>query len=266
MRLGLLAEVGSCADVGGLVDTLATAEDEGFDAVWLGERPEAAGGALLVAAALAEATGRARIGVRAAPPALLHPLRLAEDLAMLDVVSGGRLDWIPAGGGGVREVGEVVSEPLDIVLRAWLGEPFAHSGPRHRFPELVCWPLPEQAPHPRVWLPCGWPAPPAADPAALGVAVDEWRDGASADGDLRRPVAVVCAVETEEGPRASVRGERATSRGRIVLGRDRAGWGEALARLRAGMAPDWLVVSVDAVERDDTGRPRWRALAERLLG
>lgn len=265
MRLGLLAEVASCAGVGALVDVLATAEEEGFDAVWLGERPEAVGGALLVAAALAEATGRARIGVLAQPPALLHPLRLAEDLAMLDVVSGGRLDWIPAGG-GAHPAGEDPAESLDIVLRAWLGEPFAHAGPRHRFPELACWPRPEQAPHPRVWLPCGWPVPPAADPAALGVAVDDWRDVTPAEVDRRGPVAVVCAVEAGEGPRATNRGGRATSRGRIVLERDRSGWREDLGRLRTGIAPDWLVVSVDAAEREAAGRPRWRALAERLLG
>jgi alkanesulfonate monooxygenase SsuD/methylene tetrahydromethanopterin reductase-like flavin-dependent oxidoreductase (luciferase family) len=265
MRLGLLAEIASYADAGDLVDALAPAEEEGFDAVWLSERPEAAGGTLLVAAALAEATARARIGILAEPPALLHPLRLAEDLAMLDVVSGGRLDWIPAGGGG-DPVGEGPAESLDIVLRAWLGEPFAHAGPRHRFPELVCWPRPEQAPHPRVWLPCGWPAPPAADPAALGVAVDDWRDVGPAHADPRRPVAVVCTVEPGEEPRAAHRAGRSMSRGPIVLGRDRAGWRDGLGRLCAGIAPDWLVVPVDAAERDEAGRPRWRALAEGLRG
>jgi alkanesulfonate monooxygenase SsuD/methylene tetrahydromethanopterin reductase-like flavin-dependent oxidoreductase (luciferase family) len=126
---------------------LAGAEAQGFDAVWVAAEDVAGGAAgrsLFAAAQLAERTQEIEIGLWSVLDPGLHPLRLAEDLAVLDIVSGGRLHWAPTG--------PDLAEPLEIILKAWSGEPFAHEGPRFEFPSLVCLPVPEQKPHPRLWF------------------------------------------------------------------------------------------------------------------
>jgi alkanesulfonate monooxygenase SsuD/methylene tetrahydromethanopterin reductase-like flavin-dependent oxidoreductase (luciferase family) len=73
------------------------AERQGFHEVWLAEhssRPYGfVGNSVTVAASIAAATERIRIGTAVTRLPLHHPLRLAEDLAYVHVVSGGRLDW-----------------------------------------------------------------------------------------------------------------------------------------------------------------------------
>jgi alkanesulfonate monooxygenase SsuD/methylene tetrahydromethanopterin reductase-like flavin-dependent oxidoreductase (luciferase family) len=73
------------------------AERLGFDEVWLAEhngRPYGfAGNSVTVAAGIAGATSRIRIGTAVTRLPVHHPLHLAEDLAYVDVMSGGRLDW-----------------------------------------------------------------------------------------------------------------------------------------------------------------------------
>ena len=79
---------------------------------------------------------------------------------MLDIMSGGRLDWAPTG--------PLASEFLEIVLLAWRGEPFAYEGERYAFPELRCLPVPEQPPHPGLWFGPAQEPPSAASPERTG--------------------------------------------------------------------------------------------------
>ena len=149
MKFGVMGRVGreGEGDVHATLSRLAHAESQGFDAVWVAaEDPKGgdAGRSLFAAVQLAERTDAVEIGLWSVLDPGLHPLRLAEDLAMLDIVSGGRLHWAPTG--------LDLDEPLAIILQAWRGEPFAHEGPRFGFPSLVCLPVPEQKPHPRLWL------------------------------------------------------------------------------------------------------------------
>lgn len=149
MKFGVMGRVAAeeGRNAGATLDRLAHAESQGFDAVWIAaEDPEggAAGRSLFAAAGLAERTQAVDVGLWSVLDPGLHPLRLAEDLAMLDLVSGGRLHWAPTGSD--------LAEPLSIILNAWSGEPFAHEGPRFKFSTLVCLPTPEQKPHPRLWL------------------------------------------------------------------------------------------------------------------
>jgi alkanesulfonate monooxygenase SsuD/methylene tetrahydromethanopterin reductase-like flavin-dependent oxidoreductase (luciferase family) len=75
-----------------LIDQAARVEAQGVEIAWLTERSDRAGAALHLGAALAARTTRIRVGVGPIALPLLHPLRLAEDAATLDGISGGRLE------------------------------------------------------------------------------------------------------------------------------------------------------------------------------
>ena len=138
-------------------EVLAAAEVQGWDGVWLGGASLAPGASPephgieaslhLQAAQLAATTSRVRIGVAATLGPDFHPLHLAEEIALLDVLSDGRLDWAigaPAVGGGDARF----DEQLEIALRALTGERFSHEGRYFRIPELACLPKPVQRPQP----------------------------------------------------------------------------------------------------------------------
>lgn len=80
----------------GLLQQIATAEQLGFDAIWLTEHHFAEDGYLPslfpLAAAIASRTTRVRIGTNALLGTLHHPLRVAEDAAVTDILARGRLD------------------------------------------------------------------------------------------------------------------------------------------------------------------------------
>ena len=150
------------------LELLAIAEEQGFDAAWLAEPDSSRYGIApslhLRAAQLASHTTRIRIGMLATILPSFHPLRVAEELAMLDIISGGRLDWAvgcgpeQADGDGLR----VFDEQLEVLKQAWTGLPFAHDGEFFQFPTLECVPAPEQDPHPPIHV------------AARSRAVFEW--------------------------------------------------------------------------------------------
>jgi alkanesulfonate monooxygenase SsuD/methylene tetrahydromethanopterin reductase-like flavin-dependent oxidoreductase (luciferase family) len=163
-----------------LLDRLAWAEELGFDAIWLNEHHFSPWGGMLPSppvalAALAQRTRRVRLGTSVSVLALHHPLHQAEQLAMLDLISGGRLD-LGVGRGSAPFDHEVFGldfaraqartlEALDVILQAWRGEPFSFKGAFFDVPRVQVWPRPEQRPHPPVWVSCSssresfvWPA------------------------------------------------------------------------------------------------------------
>jgi alkanesulfonate monooxygenase SsuD/methylene tetrahydromethanopterin reductase-like flavin-dependent oxidoreductase (luciferase family) len=93
---------------------------------------------------------------------LYHPLQIAEQLAMLDLMSSGRLEFgIGRGfvahdydvlGVPLEEARERMAESLEIILQAWTGKPFSYEGSFYRFKNVEVWPQPEQQPHPPVWV------------------------------------------------------------------------------------------------------------------
>lgn len=222
MQIGV---IGSVEAAGGeaRLDRLAQAEAQGYAAIWLAVPdglPPAAGRSLFPAARLAQRTEAVRIGLACPLPGNLHPLRVAEEIAVLDIQSGGRVEWAPGSTAAS-------AEGLEIVLRAWRGEAFAHQGDRYAFPELRCLPRPEQRPHPRLWLDFPGEVPVGASPARCGgwleagLAPDAADPGAEAfpgGGSL----AVVCPVSAADpgGPE---------------------GWHEGLAQLEARLRPDWVL-------------------------
>jgi alkanesulfonate monooxygenase SsuD/methylene tetrahydromethanopterin reductase-like flavin-dependent oxidoreductase (luciferase family) len=107
-------------------------------------------------------TRRLRIGTAVSLAPFYHPLRLAEEIALLDILSAGRVNW-GAGRGFARveftafgvppeESASRFRETVEIVLRAWTDERLNYSGEHFRFEEVEVLPKPAQLPHPPVWM------------------------------------------------------------------------------------------------------------------
>jgi alkanesulfonate monooxygenase SsuD/methylene tetrahydromethanopterin reductase-like flavin-dependent oxidoreductase (luciferase family) len=147
------------------LDFVCEAEQLGFDAVWLTEHHFADDGycpALMpVAAAIAARTTRIRIGTKVLLMPFHDPLRLAEDAAVVDVISGGRLELgIAAGyrheefsGFGLdhRERAARTREGVAVLEQALSGETFSFAGRFHRYGPARVTPPPVQARVP-IWF------------------------------------------------------------------------------------------------------------------
>ncbi|HEX3953992.1 MAG TPA: LLM class flavin-dependent oxidoreductase, partial [Stellaceae bacterium] len=107
-------------------------------------------------------TSRLRIGTAVSLAPFYHPLRLAEEVALLDMLSGGRVNW-GAGRGFARvefenfgvppqESTSRFHETVEIVLRAWTEERLTFAGEHFRFDGVEVLPKPTQQPHPPVWM------------------------------------------------------------------------------------------------------------------
>jgi alkanesulfonate monooxygenase SsuD/methylene tetrahydromethanopterin reductase-like flavin-dependent oxidoreductase (luciferase family) len=117
--------------------------------------------AVLLAAAAARTT-RIRLGPCIAILPLRHPLQSAEDYAMVDALSGGRLEFGIGSGntaldyqvfGIPREDDrERLDEAIEIILKAWSNDRIKHQGKFWRFDELTLYPRPVQQPHPPIWV------------------------------------------------------------------------------------------------------------------
>jgi alkanesulfonate monooxygenase SsuD/methylene tetrahydromethanopterin reductase-like flavin-dependent oxidoreductase (luciferase family) len=103
-----------------------------------------------------------RIGMAVSLAPFYNPLRLAEEVALLDVLSGGRVNW---GAGRGFERGEFAAfgipgeesaprfhETVDIVLKAWTNQRLTYEGKFYRYDGVEVLPKPLQAPHPPTWM------------------------------------------------------------------------------------------------------------------
>jgi alkanesulfonate monooxygenase SsuD/methylene tetrahydromethanopterin reductase-like flavin-dependent oxidoreductase (luciferase family) len=157
---GLHAHAGSLAgypNLGEWVDQATFAEQSGFTGVWAAEHHFFWDGwttptptnPLMVGAYLASQTSTLRIGQCGLSVNDWHPLRLAEDVAMLDHMCGGRLDFgvmrglnnrvngnfhVDADRRDVPRANARMWETVDIVRKAWTGAPFRHDGEFFTFP------------------------------------------------------------------------------------------------------------------------------------
>jgi alkanesulfonate monooxygenase SsuD/methylene tetrahydromethanopterin reductase-like flavin-dependent oxidoreductase (luciferase family) len=144
------------------LDQMALAEELGFDWVGCNEHHYTPYGLMsnpsLIGAALTQRTKRIRLAMLGALLPLNNPVRVAEEYAMLDVMSGGRLiagliRGIPneyiAYGVDPSESWERFEEAFDLVIRAWTEpEPFGWEGKYYHFRTVSIWPRPLQQPHP----------------------------------------------------------------------------------------------------------------------
>ena len=172
-------------------------EQAGFDGIWLGEHHFGGEGfdcipnPLMILSHLAAQTSTIRLGLAAVIIPQWHPLRIAEDVAMLDQLSGGRVECGVGRGIFPRELTNlnieadrrdddknwrVFLETVEIMKKAWTEDPFSWDGEFHKFPhpgvqDSHAWyprdpryrsdtgeyigmsiqPKPFQSPHPPLW-------------------------------------------------------------------------------------------------------------------
>ena len=141
-------------------------DQTGYDAVWLAEHHFSSFSVCpsvhMVGVLAAARTTRLRIGTGVSLAPFYHPLRLAEEVALLDVLSGGRVNW-GAGRGFARvefenfgvppeESSSRFRETVEIVLRAWVADRLYFDGEHYRFHGVEVLPKPMQQPHPPVWM------------------------------------------------------------------------------------------------------------------
>ena len=150
------------------LDELEYAEELGFDGLCVNEHHQNAYGLMpspiVMASALARRTKRAKLAILGNAFGIReHPLTLAEEHAMIDVITKGRLIT-----GMVRGIGceyfsmganpadshERFHEAHDLVVQAWTRPgPFAFEGKHYHFEYVNVWPRPYQQPHPPIWVP-----------------------------------------------------------------------------------------------------------------
>jgi alkanesulfonate monooxygenase SsuD/methylene tetrahydromethanopterin reductase-like flavin-dependent oxidoreductase (luciferase family) len=257
------------------------AEAWGIDCVWLGEihftpTRSVISASLQVASSIATRTRRLRVGTAVTVLPLNHPLRIAEEIATLDHISEGRLEF-GIGRSGVARSYDIYGiaygesqarfrEALEIIRLAWKGEPFGYDGEFYRFQGATVAPRPYQVPHPPMRMAANTPETfPAVGAMGLPIFVglraaeipdlrvhlasyrQAWRDAGHASAPsvyLRIPVYV---STTEEGaveePRESLMAffGRQSELARAIVGRAGAGPADrrqALAERMANLSYD----------------------------
>ena len=149
------------------IEQAVLAEELGFDSVWTTEHHFLEDGylpsPLIASAAIASRTKRIRIaqGILLLP-LYPHPVRLAEDAAVVDVISGGRLilglgmgyrDYEYAGLGlSMRDRKSLLEEGLEILRRCWTEDRFSFEGRHWQLQDVRVRPRPVQQPHPPIWF------------------------------------------------------------------------------------------------------------------
>lgn len=144
---------------------LVMADRLGFDGVCVNEHHNTPYSLMPIPSVMAAALIpqiKGNICVMGTPAGLDHPHRLAESYAMLDVMSGGRLEVAFPLGTPMEYWASSVSpvtarerqqEALDVILKAWSEDgPTSHHGRFYNYRYLNIWPRPYQKPHPKVYL------------------------------------------------------------------------------------------------------------------
>jgi natural product biosynthesis luciferase-like monooxygenase protein len=152
-----------------VLEEIEFADQSGLNAVWFAEHHFFGyGGAIpsvpVLAAAAAQRTKRIRLGSGIALIALNDPVRVAEEFAMLDNLSGGRLDFgigrafqrveYDAFGVPMEESRARFNEALEIILKAWSDEPVTFAGKFRSLKDVNVIPKPVQRPHPPIYVAC----------------------------------------------------------------------------------------------------------------
>jgi alkanesulfonate monooxygenase SsuD/methylene tetrahydromethanopterin reductase-like flavin-dependent oxidoreductase (luciferase family) len=150
------------------IEPLLYAEEVGFDAIGVNEHHQTAYGLMpapnLIASALIQRTKTIKIAILGrALPLVNNPIYIAEEFAMLGVLSKGRIiaGFVRGIGSEYRSSGtnpyfshERFHEAHDLIIRAWTEPgPFAFDGDHFSLRYVNLWPRPYQTPRPPVWIP-----------------------------------------------------------------------------------------------------------------
>ena len=256
------ASAGEAANAEQMIDNLRQqtilAEELGFETMWLGEHhfgPYGVGdlpNPILLGADLAARTSRIRIGQMANIAPWWHPIRLAEDLAMLDNMTRGRVEV--GFGRGIwpyegpqfhpnadprkdKENRELFREMVEIVREIWTNEYFSYRGTNYSFPvedtvfshplyppnpawhdgenvtKLRVTPKPYQKPHPPLWMTVSTDRS-VTTAAQLGLKACYWQPPALR---IRQRMEIYAQVRTElEGRQFAVGEDQAVMRSTYV--------------------------------------------------
>jgi len=199
------------------IERFGVMDRAGYDGVWLAEHHfsgfSVCPSVHMMATMAAAKTERLRIGTAVSLAPFYQPLRLAEEVALLDVLSGGRVNW-GAGRGFARsefaafgipleESASRFRETVDVVLAAWTNERLTHRGEHFDFDDVEVLPKPLQQPHPPVWM------------AATSESAIEWAAG--------RGFSILMdphCTQTELAEKRRYYGERLAAAGHSAAGRD----------------------------------------------
>jgi alkanesulfonate monooxygenase SsuD/methylene tetrahydromethanopterin reductase-like flavin-dependent oxidoreductase (luciferase family) len=150
------------------LDQMEFADQLGFDGVCLNEHHQTAYGMMpipgVLAGALARSVKHANIAILGrALPLVNNPLNIAEEYAMLDNLTRGRIiaGFVRGIGAEYHSTGvnpaysqERFAEAHDLIIQAWTRPgPFAFHGKHYQFRYVNPWPRPFQEPHPPIWIP-----------------------------------------------------------------------------------------------------------------
>ena len=148
------------------IDAMAYAEDCGFDWVGCNEHHFSPYGLMsncnLIGAALVGRTRTIKLGMLGNLVPLLNPVRVAEEYAMLDVMSGGRLiagmmrgiphEYRAYNVNPDESLGRL-DEAVRLIVKCWTADaPFAWEGEFYHYPSVSIWPRPMQKPYPQILL------------------------------------------------------------------------------------------------------------------
>jgi len=149
--------------VADILDEAIYAEEVGLHSAWIGEHHFSTLGVLscpdLVLANVAARTRRIRLAPAVTVLPLHHPIRVAEQWATLDLLSGGRVDFAAGRGYDRREYGPfnvsfdenqaLFEEGMELVRRLWSSDgPISHHGKYYQFDNVAITPKPIQRPIP----------------------------------------------------------------------------------------------------------------------
>ena len=151
------------------LEQVVLAEEMGFDYMWIVEHhfltefahscsPE------VFLAAVSQRTSRIRLGHGVVLLPVNHPIRVAEYVATLDIVSNGRVEFGTGRSGtpyqlnpfgvDINDTRGMWEEALSIIPRMWTEEVFSHEGTYYNIPPREVIPKPVQKPHPPIWVAC----------------------------------------------------------------------------------------------------------------
>ncbi|MBQ11032.1 MAG: hypothetical protein CMJ45_05725 [Planctomyces sp.] len=151
---------------GEALEQIELADELGFDSVWMAEHHSSRYGIFPsltpIAANIAARTKNIRIGHGVSVLPFHNPIRLAEEAAMVDLLSNGRLDFGVGRGSADYEYGNFkidfdsrdqrTQEVLDIILGLWTTRDFTYHGEYYDVDSLTIAPTPVQKPYPPVFL------------------------------------------------------------------------------------------------------------------